>query len=91
MGTSKLNREVAGTHFLRRKHCGHPIKVDSRGFACCPICKLAFNDGVPGDDRADIEIRAVGYTPIDPAVHDMDSSKIKARKEATALKSMCRR
>lgn len=64
MGTSKLNREVAGTHFLRRKHCGHPIKVDSRGFACCPICKLAFNDGVPGDDRADVEIRAVGYTPL---------------------------
>lgn len=64
MGTSKLNREVAGMHFLRRKHCGHPTEVDSHGFACCPICGLAFNDGVSGEDRADVEIMAVGYTPL---------------------------
>ena len=60
---SRLNKEAAGMRFFRRSHHGHIIAKDARGWAFCKDCGLIFNDGVKGEDRAEVEEITVGYTP----------------------------
>lgn len=63
MSTSKLNKEGVGMRFFRRSHHNQTIAKDARGWAYCGECGLIFNDGVKGDEHADVEEISIGYTP----------------------------
>ena len=67
-GSSKLAKgEPIKTIFVRRKHCGKSLELDSRGFAFCPICSKIFNVGEIADGehlQSEIKAGAVGPPPV---------------------------